>query len=420
MEQVALTSAAARLLEADLCRADHVAEAFVLATCNRVEVYAEVSKFHGGVADIGSTLSRAGGIGLPELTEHLYVHYEDAAVLHLFTVTCGLDSMAVGEQQVIAQVREALTGARASGAAGRVLGRLGEHALRVGKRAHTETGLDRAGHGLVEAGLARAAEVLGPLPDRRVLVVGAGAMSGLVVATVRRAGVPSLTIANRTAERAARLARGGRADVVDLAHLPDALVAADLVVSSTGAVGYLLTADVVRAARARRGGAPQVYVDLALPRDVEPGVAAIEGVTLVDLEELGRVLASSGIAGEVEDAREIIAEEVAAYLSAQRAEAVAPTVVALRAHARSVVDAEMRRLEARLGETDPRVRQEVTRSVNRVVEKLLHTPTVRVKELAEEPGGSSYADALRELFDLDLERVAAVSGLPAEQVGGAP
>jgi glutamyl-tRNA reductase len=424
LERVTLDGAAARALETELVRREHVAEAVVLSTCNRLEVYADVSKFHGGVDDVCEALAAATGVEVGDLTDHLYVHYEAAAVAHLFAVACGLESMAVGEQQILGQVRAALRAGQAGGSAGRVLGTLLQRALHVGKRAHSETGLDRAGRSLVEAGLDAAATVVGPLSGAAVLVVGAGTMSGLAVATLQRAGVRDLTLANRTRERALRLAEPAGARVVDMAGLADALAAADVVVSCTGAVGHVLGAPLVATAAARRAGRPQAYIDLALPRDVDPAAAGVPGVSVVDLETLGRELAvaapgsaqasgAGAVRTAVQQARALVDLEVAAHLTAQRAQAVAPTVVALRARARAVVQAELARLEARVGDLDPDVRAELERTVHRVVEKLLHTPTVRVKELALGPGGDAYADALRELFDLDADTVASVSGVPA-------
>ncbi len=411
LERVALDVAGARALEADLVRHEHVTEAVVLSTCNRLEVYADVTTFHGGVDDVCEALAAAAGLEVGELVEHLYVHYETAAVAHLFSVACGLESMAVGEQQILGQVRTALRAGQDGGSAGRVLGGLLQRALHVGKRAHTETGLDRVGRSLVGAALDAAAAVVGPLAGARVLVVGAGTMSGLVVATLQRAGVRDLTLANRTPERALRLGEPVGARVVDMAALPAALADADVVVSCTGAVGHVIPTPLVAAAAAGRAGRPQVYVDLALPRDVDPAAAAVPGVVVVDLDTLGGRLAAAVRAdADVEQARAIVANEVAAYLTAQRAQVVAPTVVALRARASAVVEAELARLEARIGDLDPVVRAELERTVHRVVEKLLHTPTVRVKELALAPGGAAYADALRELFDLGAAESAQPGG----------
>jgi glutamyl-tRNA reductase len=427
LERVALDPGTARALEADLVRRAHVAEALVLSTCNRLEVYADVATFHGGVDDVCEALAAAVGVDVDELTRHLYVHYETAAVAHLFAVACGLESMAVGEQQILGQVRAALRASQAGGCAGHVLGSLLQRALHVGKRAHTETGLDRAGRSLVEAALDAAAKVVGPLAGARVLVVGAGTMSGLVVASLQRSGVRDLTLANRTRERALRVAEPAGARVVGISDLPAALAAADVVVSCTGALGHVIPAPLVTgaaAARAHAAEGPQVYIDLALPRDVDPAAAGVPGVTVLDLDALGRELALrtgdvgiGGVERGLEQARGIVAQEVAAYLTARRAEAVAPTVVALRARARTVVEAELARLDARVASLDPVVRAELERTVHRVVEKLLHTPTVRVKQLADAPGGALYADALRELFDLDSV-TADAEPIPVARQGG--
>jgi glutamyl-tRNA reductase len=414
LERAALDAATCRALEGAVCLGEHVAAAVVLSTCNRLEIYADVSKFHGGVAEVSQGLASAAGVSLPELTDHLYVHYEGAAVAHLFSVACGLDSMAVGEQQILGQVRSALRAATEGGSVGSALSTLLQQALRVGKRAHTETGLDQAGRSLVEAGLEAASAVVGPLEDAGALVVGAGAMSGLAVATLTRAGIGRLAVVNRTPERARRLAESAGGRAAELADLPTELAVADVVISCTGAVGHVITVPAVRSALAVRAGRPQVYLDLALPRDVAPEVAELAGATVVDLERLGHHLAAHSVAAQLDGVRELVADEVTGYLSTQRAEAVAPTVVALRALAGSVVEAELARLSSRLGDVDERVRAEIRQTVHRVVEKLLHTPTVRVKQLAGAPGGSAYAEALRDLFGLDPDRVAAVSRTPAQ------
>lgn len=413
IERAALDAHGTRELSRAVVAGEHVHETVVLATCNRLEVYAAVSTFHGGVGDVGSALADRIGVPLDDLTEHLYVHYADRAVQHLFEVACGLDSMAVGESQVLGQVRAALRRGQEDGTVGRTLDPLLQHSLRVGKRAHSETGLDHAGHSLVEAGLADVEQVVGPLERARTLVVGAGAMSALAATTLQRLGAHSVTIANRTAPRAARLAEAVGGDWLTLSDpdaLADALAAADVVLSCTGAVGYVLPAGLLREASRRRGGAPQLVVDLGLPRDVDPAAAALPGVRLVALRDLGQRLAGTGTGDGIDAARAIVAEEVDAYLAEQRASEVTPTVVALRGFAREVVGAELDRLRQRLGDhLDPQTEAEVAQTVNRVVDKLLHTPTVQVKRLAAtEPGGASYAAALRELFGLDISGAATV------------
>ena len=391
-------------------QASSVGEAVVLSTCNRVEVYAAVSRFHGGVQEISELLSALSGVPLDELTEHLYVHYEERAVQHLFTVACGLDSMVVGEGQILGQIRSAYRVAQDSESAGRLLGELFRHALRVGKRARTETSIGRAGASLVGVGLQVARDVLGDLVGRPVLVVGAGAMGRLAGQTLRREGAGEILVANRTQARAEELAEALGGTAVGLADLTEAIAKVDLVVSSTGAAGVVVPADAV-GPRDR----PLFVLDLALPRDVDPAVRGLPDVTLVDMEALQRRLGGP-TAGttDVEEVLAIVADEVAAFLGWQRSVRVAPTVTALRAKADALVAAELDRLAVRLPDLGEKERAEVAQAVRRVVEKLLHAPTVRVKELAESPGGDSYAEALRELFELDphIPETITVADLP--------
>ncbi len=300
-------------------------------------------------------------------------------------------------------MRSALKAAQEAEATGRSLNEVFQLALRVGKRAHSETGIDQAGSAVVSAGLALADTVLGGLAGASALVVGAGSMSSLVSYALARAGVGSLVIANRGNERAVRLAAELGASAVGLDDLTAELARADLVVSCTGATGYVLTADLLERAHAVRAGRPLVLVDLALPRDIDPGALALSGVTLVDLEGLVRMLDEEGDGSDVEAVRTIVAEEVARHVVQRQAARVAPTVVALRAMADEVVAAELGRLDSRRSLPED-VRSEVERTVRRVVDKLLHVPTVRVKELAAEPSGLAYAEALQTLFDLDPAR----------------
>ena len=389
-----------------------VSEAVVLSTCNRVEVYADTEGFHAGVDAITDLLSRRSGVPLEELSKHLYVHWEAQAVLHLFQVASGLDSMVVGESQILGQLRRAY--AASGDAVGRTLHELFQTALRVGKRVHSETGIDEAGQSLVTVGLEQARGAIGDLTGRSVLVVGAGSMGALAGTTLRRAGVGEMVVANRTAANAQRLAATLEGRGVGLDALADELVTADVLVASTGATGVVVSRDVVAAAVEHREGRPLVVLDLALPHDVEPSVRSLPGVTLIDLATLQTALADTDAGAGVEAARAVVTEEVSAFLSWQKASRVAPTVVALRSRADEVVDAELARLANRLPELGDRERGEVEQAVRRVVQTILHTPTVRVKELTESPVGLSYADALRELFGLDPAAVEAVKALTVE------
>jgi glutamyl-tRNA reductase len=420
LERAAIAGDELVKLRQDVFGSEHVAGTFVVSTCNRVEIYAEVDRFHGGVSSISELLARHSGIPLADLTPHLYVHYEDRAVQHLLDVTCGLDSMVVGESQILGQVRQALGAAREDGTLGRELGELGAAALRTGKRAHAETGIDRAGANVVSVGIGLAAARLpgerragqAPLHGSRVLVVGAGSMSALAAATASRMGAAGIVIANRTHDHAERLAATLGGTAAALAGLPDALQAADLVISCTGAAGVVITQAALTAVMARRAGAPLVLLDLAMPRDVEPGAAALPGVSVIGLDAIGAA-AGTGPAGaadrDVAAVRAIVAEEFAARVAAARAASVTPTVVALRAKAAEVVDAELTRLGGRLAGLDDHALGEIGHAVRRVVDKLLHAPTVRMKELASGPGGDGYAAALRVLFDLDPQAIEAVT-----------
>jgi len=434
LERAVVTGDELGKLLRDVVQADHVAGTFAVSTCNRVEVYAEVDKFHAAVSAITELLARHAAIALNDLTPHLYVHYEDRAVQHLLSTACGLESMVVGESQILGQVRQALALARRQGTLGRALDDLGSLALRAAKRAHSETGIDRSGANLVSVGVDLAAGVLGPAQDRArplhgrsVLVVGAGSMSSLAVATAARLGAESIVVANRTHHRAERLAVSVNGATADLADLPNALAVPDLVISCTGATGLVITTDMVAEALRRRDPVngqtrPLVLLDLALPRDVEPGVGGLPGVSVLGLDTIQDSGAAMAVtqAQDVAAVQAIVAEELAARLSARQAARVAPTVVALRAKAVEVVEAELARLGGRLGRLDDRAHAEIAQAMHRVVDKLLHAPTVRVKELAGSPGGDSYETALRVLFDLDPGAVEAVTRADAGLVTGSP
>ncbi|GGY05202.1 glutamyl-tRNA reductase [Streptomyces djakartensis] len=535
LERASLSADAQGKLLQDTVAAEPAAEAAVLATCNRIELYADVDKFHAGVAELSTLLAQHSGVGLEELTPYLYVHYEDRAVHHLFSVACGLDSMVVGEGQILGQIKDSLARAQDLHSAGRLLNDLFQQALRVGKRAHSETGIDRAGQSLVTFGLEQLAaggDVETWARGKKALVIGAGSMSSLAAATLARAGVAEVVVANRTFDRAERLAQilsgGDDTDVlaraVPMESVPAELTRADIAVSCTGATGLVLTAQAIAAAVEGRTGRPAAEVeddrpaqsrqappqatavgndencpldlaavqpgfsvmgeaavagmdaatleqhaawvaggtadrrdtarrgpeadaeligalaataatvgriperrrplpaeepqrpepvlfllDLAMPRDIDAAVHRLAGVRLVDIESLAEASAGAPMAADVDQVRRIVSDEVAAFGAALRAAHITPTVVALRTMAADVVASEIARLDGRLPGLDDKHRAEITQTVKRVVDKLLHAPTVRIKQLAAEPGGAGYADALRTLFDLDPETVAAVS-----------
>ncbi len=415
LDRVALVDGAAERLQVDLLASAHVAESLVLSTCNRVEIYAEVSKFHGGVLDVTETLAKATGVDREELTPHLYVRYEDRAVQHLFEVAAGLDSMVVGEQQILGQVRGALRTGQDLETIGRNLNDLAQAALRVGKRVHHDTGIDRAGASVVSVALHLAADSLGSsLAGKRALVVGAGAMSGLAAATLQRAGIGEIVVANRTFERGQHLAGqvGGRAVRFD--EVVATLADVDVVFSCTGSTGLVLTTADVAAARAG-ATSPLAVVDLALPHDTEESIASLPGVSRIDLASLVDVPEAHAPERDVELARAIVVEEVRAHLATIAAQRVEPIVVSLRSHADQVVETELDRLRLKLPGLSEAELDEVARAMRRSVSTLLHRPTVRMKELAADPDGARYATTLHRLFDLDPEAIAAVTAADAAE-----
>ena len=409
LERLALDASLVEKLMHAVQLTEHVQEAAVLATCNRIEIYTEVDRFHGSVEAICQALCELAEQPTDDVVPHLYVHYDDGAVSHLFHVAAGLDSMVVGEGQILGQVREALRLAQELGTAGPALNAGFQQALRVAKRTHAETGIDRAAPSLVSVSLQRAEDQLGRLAGRRAVVVGAGAMASLAVSTLSRFGVADIAVVNRTAAKALRLADQYAARTAPLDALPDELSEADIVVSCTGSVGTVLSTDQVRTARAGRD-TPLAIVDLALPHDVDPAVAELPGVELIDLKRLADELAEDpeGL-DDIAGVRRIVAEEIQAFLDARRLASVTPTVIALRTMATGVVEAELARLDSRLPGLDPEVRAELALAVRRVADKLMHQPTVRVKELANTSGAVSYAAALAELFALDQQAVDAVT-----------
>lgn len=408
LERVALAPDAADKLAADAIGAPYVAEAAVVSTCNRLEMYASVDRFHGGVESLTALLERHTGVAAAELVPHLAVSYEGAAVRHLFSVAAGLESVVVGEPQITGQVRTALRRGQDGETVGSVLNEVFQQALRVGRSVRARTGIDAAGQSM----LAVALDLVEPLPAAtRVVVLGAGSLAGLTAATLRRRGSGSLVIANRSPERAAATARlhgGVPLALDDRAGMVQALRWADLLVACTGAPHVVLPADVVAAARSDARH-PLAVLDLALPHDVDPAVAALPGVRVVDLA----AVADSGLGRRRDDeialARELVDAEALRFGSRAAARSVQPEVVALRRMAAGVVEGELDRLDARLPQLGPAERAEVARTVRRVVDKLLHQPSVRVRELSAGEHGRDYADALRELFALEPGAVDAIT-----------
>jgi len=409
LEQLAIDNDGLHKLVQDVAHSEHVTEAAVIATCNRLEVYSEVDRFHGSVEQLSRLLVERADLRLEDVLPHLYVHYDDGAVSHLFKVTAGLDSMAVGESQILGQARAALQLGQELGTVGPALNTLFQQALRVGKRSHAETDIDKAAPSLVTAALERARSTVGDVAGLRVLILGAGAMAGLATATVSRLGAGEVVVVSRTAARAERLAKeyGARAAALD--NLVEEVGQADIVIACAGARGHLVRPEMI-------GAQPVALIDLALTRDIDPDCDDLANADLIDLATLATDLHASEAGQEVAAVRGIVSQEVTAFLAARRQAQVTPTVVALRTMATTVVEAEMARLDGRLPDLDDATRDEVLRTVRRVADKLLHEPTVRVKELTNEGGAISYERALAELFALDPQAVTAVTRPGIEEV----
>jgi glutamyl-tRNA reductase len=377
---------------------DAVREAVVVSTCNRVEVYGLVDSYHAGFLSLKRLLCETRGVGADELAEPLYSHYEDGAVEHLFSVAAGLDSMVLGEPQILSQVRAAQRRATAEGAAAHELTALFHAAARTGRRARAETGIGAAPDAFVDAGASLAEQALGRLSDARAVVVGAGHMAALAAKHLRSRGVADLTILNRSAERASSLAERTGARAGSLSDLRSVLAAADLVVSSTGATGVVLSADDVGS----RDGRPLFILDLAVPRDVDPAMGEVAGVTLVDLTGLRQTLEArnAGVV-DVDLARQVVAEEVKRFVVRRRSEHLAPVIVALRRRGEEVVAGELERYRGQLADLTPDERQAVEALARSVVSKLLHDPIVELKERAGAGVERAHARLIAELFGID-------------------
>ena len=409
LDGLALSTQDAAGLARQAVQSRNVSEAMVLATCNRLEIVADVDRFHASTDYLLDHFAKAVGQPRAQLSDLVHVHYGQRAANYIFEVAAGLQSMVLGEQQIVGQVRTALRTAQELGTASRRLNAVTQAALRSAKRVHAETDIDRQGSSVVSVGLSAVEPHLpGGLSRARVLLVGAGAMSSLAAATLAARGVGSITIVNRSEESAARLVEtyGGRA--ATLAALPDELAQADLVICGTGSADVIVTERVFR--QARIGTQPVCVLDLAMPHDSDPELALLPGVTRLDLSDLAAQPAAAASQEDLDRAREVVAEDLTAYLNVEAARRLDPLVVSLRARAGEVVAEELARLRMRVDGLTAQQWEQVEAAMNRATATLLHAPTVRVKELAAEPEGQQYANALHSLFDLPGEVVSIVSG----------
>jgi glutamyl-tRNA reductase len=387
----------------DLTSRDHLSEAAVLSTCNRTEVYAMAERFHGAVDDIVAFLSDWARMPFHPDEGSIYIHHDDGAAAHLFGVAAGLDSAVLGESEILGQVRRAWERAHEEGAVGPTLNAAFRHAVEVGKRARTETGIGRHVTSVSQAAVAMAADRLGGLEGRRVLVLGAGGMGKGIATALRTAHVSDVLVCNRTWDRALELAEvvGGRP--VPLLDLPTALAEVDLLLTSTGASSIMVEHGDLEPVMASRGpDHPLLIVDVAVPRDVDPSAGDLPGVTLLDMTDL-QTFAAQGLEKrqrEIGKVEEIIEEEVTRWVETNHARRASPLVAALRSRAEEVRTSELERLAGRLTDLDDRQREAVEALTRGIVGKLLHDPTVRLKDAVGTARGERLAEALRDLFDL--------------------
>jgi len=379
-----------------------IREVVVLSTCNRTEVYAVAERFHGAHTDILEFLCETSGLSADDITPHLYSQFDDDAVVHLFEVAAGIDSAVLGETEIVGQVRDAWDFAMKQGTSRSTLNLLFRYALESGKRARTETGISRSTASVAHAAVEMSEEILGTLKGKRVLVVGAGEMGEGVAGALSRAGTDSITVLNRTISRAEALAQKIGAHVSEFANLESELVTADVVLACTGAGGVIIDHELM--VRVRHGvSTPILVVDIALPRDVAASVAELPGVTLRDLDHLSD-WAQRGIdkrASEVGQVREIIGEEVQRFLLDQTQRQAAPLVAQLREVVESIRTAEMGRFESALSAMTPEQRELVESISHGIVNKMLHAPSVRLREAAGTPQGERLSAAVRDLFSLE-------------------
>lgn len=388
---------------AALAACDHVAEAVVVSTCNRTEAYVVAERFHAAYQEVRDALASVAHVAPEEFAEHLYVHYDLEAGRHLFRVASGTDSDVLGDTEVLGQVRGAWEAAVGEGTTGPVLNLLFRHAVETGKRSRTETGIARGTASVSHAAVEMAAERLGSVAGRTVLVVGTGAIGRAMATALRGAGAERVLVANRTHVRAEALASEIDGEVVPLGRLSDAIDACDVLLTSTGAASVIVEHAEVATVVERRAGRPLLVVDVAVPRDVDPSVGELPGVTLLDIDDL-RTFARSGVDArqrEVAAVEVIVSDELDRYRSATSARAAAPIVAALHARAEVVRQAELARYAGRLGDLDDRQRAAVEGLTRAMLAKVLHEPSVKLKATAGTPTGERLAEAVRHLYELD-------------------
>jgi glutamyl-tRNA reductase len=420
-ERLAVSPSDLHEAAAQLKALPHVREAMLVATCNRVEAYVASDESGGAAQSVRQYFaSRAPGAGVGEC---LYEHRNEAAVRHLFRVAASLDSMVVGEPQILGQVKEALAAARAAGAVGPSLSRTLDRALAAAKRVRSETGIATGSVSVASVAVDLATQIFGDLHGRRMLLVGAGKMAMGAVRSLAQRGA-KLSIANRNYERAVELAKAHHADSHPLENLPLLLQHVDVVLCSTGASRFVLTQELVQTAMKARKGRSLFLIDISVPRNVDPRVHGLDNVYLFDVDDLEREVARAlGVrGGALERAETILEEELKAFETERRAGTAVPTVTALRDRFRMVARAELEKsMGGKLKHLGADERKAIETMLDAVTNKLLHAPTTALRQGATSPDGAALAAITRMLFQLDEAETHGRSGdhgnAPADVAG---
>jgi glutamyl-tRNA reductase len=411
-ERLAVVPEAMDAVLAELAALPSVREAALLSTCNRVEIYAAIDK-DGDLAAQGlsEALARRAGVTSLELGAHLYERRDAEAVAHLFRVASSLDSLVLGEPQILGQTKQAHETAVRRGSAGALLNACFQRAFRVAKRVRRETAIARNPVSISSVAIELARQVFGGFERRQVLVVGAGKMSELAARTLRAHGA-TLTVINRTRARADELSARFGAGVRDWSDLPGALTDADIVIASTGAQRPVLTLETLKQVQRARRGRPLFLLDIAVPRDVEPEAGSLDGIYLADIDDLQKIAAEhrDERKSEASDAEAIVAQELDRFLKAWRGRQLAPTVTALRAHVLGVAQTEANRVAAGLSGLGEREKRAIIDLADSIAKKLLHAPQMALRN-DDADDGVSLVVAVQRLFALE---VAAAAPLEAE------
>jgi glutamyl-tRNA reductase len=397
LEQLAFSPDALPKALAQLMDAGVIAEGAILSTCNRTEIYASVHRFHPAVQAVRHFLSDATGVAQDRIADGLYTYYDEEATRHLFNVASGIDSMVVGESEILGQVREAYRVAKDEGTARRMLGSLFQRALRVGKRVRTQTAISRHVVSLPQAAARTASELSGGLEGRTVIVVGAGRMGELAVRAARDNGADRVVIANRTVEKGQKLAERFNGRAIGIDALPDELHAADVVICVTSSPDTVIDrATLERATTGRK----LVAIDIAVPRDVDPTARDLEGLELRDMEDLREVveLGAERRRAELPKVETIIESEVDGFCAWERSLALGPAIEDLRAWAEKIRTSEVKKLAKGASESE---RAQIERATRAIVNKLLHRPMSQMRELVRTKDGQVYLEAFQEIFGLD-------------------